>query len=128
MKDLREILSNNLKILMALSADCKSQSALAKRSQVAQTTIGNYINQNYPGYPNLEKVEMLAKSFGLEAWNLLHHTMGNTEISATEIALYRRMKSTFKELGVQLPNTQLSDNEPQLISGDRRRTDRRHKQ
>ena len=127
MKDLREILSNNLKILMALSADCKSQSALAKRSQVAQTTIGNYINQNYPGYPNLEKVEMLAKAFGLEAWNLIHHTMGNTEISANEVALYRRMRSTFKELGVQLPSTNLNHDEPQLINGDRRRTDRRHK-
>ena len=120
MKDLREILASNLKTLMELSPDCKSQAALGKRSKVAQTTIGNYLNQNYAGYPNLEKIEKLAHAFGLETWNLLHHTMGNKEISAQEIAFYRRMHNTFKALGVELPTT--LEAEPEAV------TDRRTKQ
>lgn len=124
MKDLRELLAINLKTLMSLSPDCKSQLALSRRSKVAQTTIGNYINQSYPGYPNLEKVEMLAHAFGLEAWNLLHHTMGNTEISTQEIALYRRMRKTFNEMGVKLPIPEIEDIPPE-IETTRREKDRR---
>lgn len=123
MKDIREILAINLKALMSLSSDCKSQLALSKRSKVAQTTIGNYINQSYPGYPNLEQVEMLAHAFGLEAWNLLHHTMGNTEISKQEIGLYRRMRNTFNEMGVKLSIPEIEDIPPE-IEKNRRDKDR----
>ncbi len=98
MDNIRELLAKNLKKLMELSADCKSQNSLSKRSKVAQTTIGNYLNITYVGYPNLEKVEMLAHSFGLEAWQLIHPTMGNAEITAKEIAMYKKMKETFKAL------------------------------
>ena len=101
MDTVKEILSRNLIKLMELSANCKSQNALAKHSHVAQKTISNYLTANYIGYPSLEKVELLAKCFGMEAWNLLHPTMGNTEISAKEIAMYKRMKETFKQLQEQ---------------------------
>lgn len=98
MEDIREILASNLKRLMDMSADCKSQNALAKRSKVAQTTVGNYSNKTYVGYPNLEKVGMLAHCFGLEAWNLIHPTMGDKEISDTEIKMYRRWKEDMRQL------------------------------
>lgn len=95
MDDLKEILANNLAKLMDLSADVKSQNALARRSKVAQTTIGNYLNPaSYKGYPQLGKVEMLAKAFGLEAWNLLHPTMGDKEFTEKEIQFYRRIRET----------------------------------
>ena len=98
MDNIREILACNLKRLMDMSLDCKSQNALAKRSKVAQTTIGNYLNMSYVGYPNLEKVEMLAHCFGLEAWALIHPTMGNKEISDKEIQMYRRWKEDMRHI------------------------------
>ncbi len=98
MSDIREILAANLAQLMERSADCKSQNALAKRSGIAQTTIGNYLNANYAGYPNLEKVEKLAKCFSLEAWNLLHPTIGDRDLSAKEIQMYRKWREDVKKL------------------------------
>lgn len=98
MIDLRELLASNLAKLMEMSADCKSQNALAKRSGVGQTTIGNYLNKNYVGYPNLEKVAKLAHCFGLEAWNLLHPTMGDQQISDKEVQMYRRWKEDIRKL------------------------------
>jgi transcriptional regulator with XRE-family HTH domain len=98
MDDIREILATNLKTLMTMSENCKSQNSLAKRSGVAQTTIGNYLNKTYVGYPNLEKVEMLARSFGLEAWHLLHPTMGNKQLSEVEIRAYMRWRDDMKQI------------------------------
>lgn len=98
MNDIREILAANLRQLMEMSEDCKSQYALAKKSKVAQTTIGNYLNKNYVGYPNLEKIEMLAHCFGLEAWNMLHPNLGEREISEKEVQMYRRWKEDLKLL------------------------------
>lgn len=95
---MRQILAKNLKTLMELSQDCKSQNALARRSKVAQTTIGNYLNLTYPGYPSLEKIEMLARCFGLEAWNLLHPNLGNNGITASEIQMYRRWRQDMQAL------------------------------
>jgi len=101
MNDIREILAVNLKTLMEMSEDCKSQYALAKKSRVAQTTVGNYLNKNYVGYPNLEKIEMLAQCFGLEAWNMLHPNLGGREMSEQEIQMYRRWKEDLKTLQKQ---------------------------
>lgn len=98
MDDIREILATNLKSLMDMSVDCKSQNALGKRSKVAQTTVGNYLNKTYVGYPNLEKVELLARCFGLEAWNLIHPTMGDRVIAAAEIQMYMRWKEDMRKL------------------------------
>lgn len=81
-----------------MSSDCKSQNALSKRAKVAQTTVGNYLNATYVGYPNLEKVERLAECFGLEAWHLLHPTIGNKELSAIEIQAYMRWREDMKHI------------------------------
>lgn len=96
MEDLREILAANLAKAMDLSPDLKSQSALAKRSKVAQTTIGNYVSKKYAGSPSLVKVQRLARAFGLETWQLLHPTMGDKTITAAELELYKRLRDTIK--------------------------------
>lgn len=63
MDDAKYILAGNLMRLMALSADMKSQPALAKRSKVAQTTIGNYLHPaRYKGSPTLVNIAKLAKA------------------------------------------------------------------
>lgn len=102
MPDLKHLLARNLQTLMDMSSDVRSQNALAKRSGVAQTTISNYLNpDSYIGYPKLDKIECLAQAFGLEAWNLLHPTMGDKEISAKEIQLYRKWREDLKQLEKQ---------------------------
>lgn len=97
MDSLPAILAINLQKAMALSSDLRTQMALSKRSKVAQTTISNYLRPgSYKGAPQLDKVERLARAFGLEAWQLLHPTMGDKVITAAELALYRRLRDTIK--------------------------------
>lgn len=93
MDEIKAALAKNLSRLMEMSADLKSQTALAKRSKVAQTTIGNYLKpESYIGAPNLEKVAQLAKAFGLEAWQLIHPTMGDSGFTRRELELYKRFR------------------------------------
>lgn len=100
MDDLKRNLARNLVKLMEVSADLKSQNALAKRSKVAQTTISNYMHpDSYTGAPSLDKVAKLARAYGLESWQLLHPTMGDKAITAEELALYRRLRETIKQAG-----------------------------
>jgi hypothetical protein len=97
MDDLREILAHNLAALMARSADMKTQSALARRSKVSQKTISNYlVAASYTGAPSLGKVEKLARVFGLETWQLIHPTMGDRTITATELAMYQKLRDAIK--------------------------------
>lgn len=92
MNDIREILADNLIELMRVSADCKSQNALAKRSQkqgsgskVGQTTIGNILrakeDKSLP-FPKLDTIENLARIFGISVGALLTKNLGKKEISA----------------------------------------------
>ncbi len=86
-------LARNLARLMAVSEDMRTQMALAKRSGVAQTTISNYLRpSSYDGAPQLDKIEALAKVFGLEAWHLIHPTMGDREFNQRELDLYRKLR------------------------------------
>lgn len=67
----RNTLATNLAHLM----DKKdwSQKKLAEVSGVAQKTISNMLNAGKPGIgaSTLDKVEAVAKAFGLEGWHLL---------------------------------------------------------
>lgn len=97
---LKKDLARNLAKLMAASEDLRSQSALARRSKVAQTTISNYLApSSYKGSPSLDKIAALAHAFGLEAWHLIHPTMGDREFTAHELALYRRLRKMVVESG-----------------------------
>lgn len=92
-------LATNLATLMALSPDLKTQTALAKRSKVSQTAISNYMRpKEYRGAPQLAHVAKLARAFGLEPWQLIHPTMGDGVIKATELALYKRLQDALKSL------------------------------
>jgi len=98
MEDIKQILAKNLGKLMKASADLRSQNALAKRSKVAQTTISNYLRpSSYVGAPQLDKIAKLARAYGLDAWQLLHPTMGDKAITAEELALYRRLRDAIKQ-------------------------------
>lgn len=95
---IKQDLARNLSKLMAASEDLRSQSALSRRSKVAQTTISNYLApDSYTGSPSLDKIAALARAFGLEAWHLIHPTMGDREFTAHELALYRRLRKIVSE-------------------------------
>lgn len=97
MDDLREILARNLQTLMSKSADMRSQTALAKRAAIAQKTVSNYLSPaSYVGAPSLDKVEALARAFGIETWQLLHPTLGDKVITAAELALYEKLREQIK--------------------------------
>ena len=99
MQQIKLDLAKNLRKLMAVSEDLKTQPALAKRAEVAQTTISNYLRpDSYHGAPQLDKVAKLARAFGLEAWHLIHPAMGDREFSARELALYRRLRKMLEEV------------------------------
>lgn len=94
MDDIREILADNLIYLMSKSADCKSQNALAKRSQkqgnnlkVGQTTIGNILrakeDKSLP-FPKLDTVENLATIFGISVGALLTKDLGKLDPAASQ--------------------------------------------
>jgi len=98
----RDMLAQNLTALMAGKIDKESQSALKRRSGVAQSTIGRILKGqvNY----RIETVAALAKAFNLEPWQLLVPNLdpGNLPIlraaSAQEKALYERLRSTVEDL------------------------------
>ena len=96
--DIKNTLAINLQHLMEESADLKSQNALAKRSKVAQTTIGNYLrHDSYNGYPSMDKVEKLAKAFGLDAWVLLHPSLGSTCLNGKDFDTYMKIRRALSQ-------------------------------
>lgn len=100
LKQIRKDLARNLSRLMKASEDLKTQMALAKRSGVSQRAVSNYLDESgesYRGAPNLDKIAKLARVFGLQAWHLIHPTMGDREFTAHELALYRRLRKMVVE-------------------------------
>jgi len=94
--DIKNTLAVNLQHLMERSADMKSQNALAKRSKVGQTTIGNYLRpDSYAGYPSMEKVEMLANALGVDTWVLIHPTLGSNCLPDEELEAYSLIRRAF---------------------------------
>ena len=63
----RDSLANNLRLLMA--AREWNQVDLAKRSGVNQKTISNILNGR--NTPTLDKLDLIASAFGLNAWHLI---------------------------------------------------------
>ena len=99
---MKQLVAQNILKLMDMSADCKSQLALSKRSGIGQSTISNYLRPDeYTGAPQIDKLQKIAACFGLETWQLLHPTMGDKELSAKEIQMYRRWREEMKQLQEQ---------------------------
>lgn len=100
--DVRAILSTNLtKLVEQVGVD--SQNRLGKRSKVAQTSIGRYIHKTVS--PSVDKLEKIAHSFGLEAWQLLvpgfdpAHPPTLQAMSERERELMVKLRALAREMG-----------------------------
>jgi hypothetical protein len=97
---IRSVLSRNLQALID-STPGDSQSALHRRSKVAQATIGRIVSDEGEN-AGIETVEKLARAYGLYAWQLLIPGMepGNPPVlkvaSEDEKALYERLHSAIE--------------------------------
>lgn len=67
--NIRAILSNNLATLMRDSKTLHTQAALAKKAGIAQSHIGRMLRLESD--PTTEKVDAVAKAFGISASDLL---------------------------------------------------------
>jgi transcriptional regulator with XRE-family HTH domain len=98
----RAVLARNLRNLMATKAGPRSQTALRKKSGVAQATIGRILKQETEA--GVETVDRLAKAFGLEGWQMMVPGMDPTNppvlMAATpaEKALYDRLRATVEDI------------------------------
>jgi transcriptional regulator with XRE-family HTH domain len=99
MDNIRKILAENVRQLMGKSSDCQKQKALGIKSGVSQRTISNILNPDkHDMWPQLDSVQLIAECFGVEAWRLLHPTMGDKEFTDKEIQMYRRWREEIKQL------------------------------
>lgn len=91
-KTAKQILASNLSALMAMREDVKTQQKLAAKAskaggrKVAQTTISNMLNPEENPSPTLRNIEAVAAVFSLQAWQLLHPTLGDQEAAAEFVA------------------------------------------
>jgi transcriptional regulator with XRE-family HTH domain len=99
-KATKQILAGNLKVLMDRTG-C-DQVALAKKisgipgvRNVAQTSISNMLNTETAVWPNLATVEAVAAAFGLQAWQLIHPTLG--DVGAAQDIIARIATAPLKE-------------------------------
>jgi transcriptional regulator with XRE-family HTH domain len=92
-----KILSDTLARLMKASRDLRSQGAVAKAANIDQRTVGRIVNQEHS--PSLDKLDALAKAFGLEAWEMIAPADKREDAAAlTQIELrlldsYRMLKT-----------------------------------
>lgn len=99
----RNVLSHNLRALMAAHLELTSQSALHKRSRVAQATIGRILGPRGEN-ARIETVERLARAFGLEGWQLLVPGMEPSNppvlqpVTKPERELYERLKLVAQDI------------------------------
>lgn len=100
--DMKHVLADNLKRLMAHRYGEENQSELARESKVSQATIGRIMRQEVSaGVVNIAK---LARAFGLNAWQLTVPDLDPKsppvlrKLNATEEELYRRIATAATEL------------------------------
>lgn len=83
-----------------------SQNALAKRSKVAQTSIGYMLKPELrqptrsgkiPS-PTVAQLEKVARALGKEAWQLLHPDPNQAPLSAKERARYDAFDASMKRM------------------------------
>ena len=99
----RAVLRQNLKALMLNGDGPRSQSALHKKSGVAQATIGRILSVEGEN-ARIETVDRIAKAYGLEPWQLLVAGMDPANapvlqtVSSEESALYERLRIAAQDL------------------------------
>jgi len=80
-KSSKLILAENLRKLMDSNPLLSTQQALAKKSGVAQTTISNMLKADFPSWPKLDSIEMVAEAFGMTADELISEGLEDPESS-----------------------------------------------
>lgn len=80
-KSSKLILAENLRKLMDSHPLLGTQQSLAKKSGVAQTTIGNMLKADFPSWPKLDSIEMVAEAFGMTADELISESMEDPQAS-----------------------------------------------
>lgn len=93
-KSSKLILAENLRRLMDGHPFLSTQQALAKRSGVAQGTISHMLNVDYPSWPKLDSIEMVAHAFGITADELISEEIGDIQ----SLHFGREMKRIHSEL------------------------------
>lgn len=76
-KSSKLLLAENLRALMDGHPLLNTQQALAKRSGVAQGTISHMLNVDYPSWPKLDSIEMVARAFGITANELISESISD---------------------------------------------------
>ena len=108
--DIRTIVAANIQTLMDYARDhgqpYGDQKALAKRAGVSMSTVARIRKAQVGG--SIDVLDAIAKCYGLQAWQLMMPNLDPTNppvfcMTATEQALYRRMKSSAAEFA-SLPN------------------------
>ena len=70
----RAIVAENIRRLLRLGGSIglpSTQAELARRSGVAQTSISNWLDDSRAVSPTIDKLEAVARVYGLEAWQLM---------------------------------------------------------
>lgn len=105
-EDVTKVLARNLKRFMDDGPEAISQNALAKKSRVAQTSIGYMLNPETRqptksgklSSPTVAKIERVARALGKEAWQLLHPNPDEAPLNAQERARYQEFQASMRRL------------------------------
>jgi transcriptional regulator with XRE-family HTH domain len=104
--DVVYVLARNLKRFMDEGPAPISQNALARKSKVAQTSIGYMLNpqsrsptkSGKRSSPTVAKLERVAAALGKEAWQLLHPNPDQAPLNETERARYAEFQASMKRM------------------------------
>lgn len=104
--DVTKILARNLKRFIEEAPTPMSQSALAKKAKVAQTSIGYMLKPEnrkmttsgkLPS-PTAAQLARVAHALGKEAWQLLHPDPDQAPLSASERARYAEFQASMRRM------------------------------
>lgn len=130
LQDIRETLAQNVLALME-SRKMTADAQLAKCAGVDQKTIWRIKNKTQA--PTTEKLELIARAFGLHAWQLLIPGLDPANppvfvMSSSEQTFYEKMRRSFHEMAAMEPahKYNVSENSPSERRLFSRRTEDRH--
>ena len=95
------ILSNNLKALMAAHVTLTTQAAVGKACGINQRTVGRILNKEHS--PGLQQLEAIALAFDLLTWQLLVPNLDPKsppvcEFTKVERDLYKKLRTLVQQL------------------------------
>lgn len=105
MKNIEDILAENVAKLMEAHIDLSSQTKLGKKSGVGQRTVGRILNKE--GFPTADNIAKIAAAFELMAWQLLVPDLNPSNIpllkeqTPKEREFYKRIADLAIEMGIK---------------------------